>query len=97
MRTRTSFVLVGLFLLHGCGSDKHLPSSNPPEYEPRKVYTAPAVPFQPATVSTTPIELDSLRSKLDSLEPGQKPKGEGRKVPFDLTVIQLFKGVTTPC
>lgn len=79
------------------GGDKHLPSSNPPEYDPKKVYTAPvASPSAPATVAK-PTEMDLLRSKLDSLEMGEKAKGEGRKVPFDPNLLQLFKGVTSPC
>lgn len=79
------------------GGDKHLPSSNPPEYDPKKVYTAPpAPPSAPAKV-VKPTELELLRSKLDSLEVGQKVKGEGKKVPFDPNSLQLFKGVTNPC
>jgi hypothetical protein len=82
------------------GGDKHLPSSNPPEYDPKKVYTAPAAP--PPTPSTSsqhaqPAELEVLRSKLDALEANQKAKGEGEKVPFDPNVLQFFEGVTSPC
>jgi hypothetical protein len=91
-------LLLSLCLTAGCGGgDKHLPSSNPPEYDPKKVYTAPAViPSVPATVSK-PTELDVLRSKLDSLEADRKAKGEGKKIPFDPNLLQLFKGVTSPC
>ncbi len=96
MRTRAGVLLV-IFVIAGCGSEKHLPSSNPPEYDPKKVYTAPAAPSQPATLSTIPTELESLLAKLDSLEASQKQKGEGKKVPFDPNSLQLFKGVTTPC
>ncbi|HEU4501020.1 MAG TPA: hypothetical protein VFR82_05160 [Nitrospira sp.] len=79
------------------GGDKHLPSSNPPEYDPKKVYTAPAAPPSAPAKVVKPTELELLRSKLDSLEVGQKVKGEGKKVPFDPNSLQLFKGVTNPC
>ena len=79
------------------GVDKHLPSSNPPEYDPKKVYTAPAAPPSASATVAKPTELDLLRSKLDSLEIGQKEKGEGKKVPFDPNVLPRFKGVTNPC
>jgi hypothetical protein len=94
MRIRILLILV-LFLTGSCGGgDKHLPSSTPPEYDPKNVYSAPsAAPPQP----TKPTELDLLRSKLDSLEMGPKAKGEGKKVPFDPNLLQLFKGVTSPC
>ena len=79
------------------GGDKHLPSSNPPEYDPKKIYTAPAAPPSAPAKVVKPTELELLRSKLDSLEVGQKVKGEGKKVPFDPNSLQLFKGVTSPC
>jgi hypothetical protein len=96
------FLIVVATMLFGqsCGGgDKHLPSANPPEYDPKKVYTAPTAP--PSAPSTTitpsqPTELERLRSKLDSLETEQKPKG-GKKVPFDPTWLQLFKGTASPC
>lgn len=88
---------VALLTVNCGGGDKHLPSSNPPEYDPKKVYTAPAASLSaPATV-TKPTELDLLRSKLDSLESGAKGKGEGKKVQVDPNSLQLFKGVTNPC
>ncbi len=97
MRCRFLPLLV-LFVTASCsGGDKHLPSSNPPEYDPKKVYTAPAVPpGAPATVAK-PTELDLLRSKLDALEANQKAKGEGKKVSIDQNLLQLFKGVRSPC
>jgi len=96
--TRLFFIFVAALLTTSCGGgDKHLPSLNPPEYDPKKVHTAPAPPpSAPATVAK-PSELDLLRSKLDSLETGQKPKGESKKVPFDPNSLQLFKGVSNPC
>jgi hypothetical protein len=102
-----SFVLARLLLLtlvsllnQSCGSDRHLPSSNPPEYDPKKVYTAPAVPPptpSPSSQHTQPAELDVLRSKLDALEANQNAKGEGKKVPLDPNLLHLFKGTTNPC
>ncbi|MGQ0555648.1 MAG: hypothetical protein ACT4PN_06860 [Nitrospiraceae bacterium] len=86
-----------LLFSYSCSGDKHLPSSNPPEYDPNKIYTAPATPTRPATLSTTPTELDSFRSKLDALEAGQKATGKEKKIPFDSNSLQPFKGVTTPC
>lgn len=92
------FLTVAVLLFSfSCGGNKHLPSSNPPEYDPNKIYTAPAVPTQPATQSTTPTELELLRLKLDSLEASQKATGGGKKVPFDSNSLQPFKRVTTPC
>ncbi len=98
MLTRVLLIALVALLTNSCGGgDKYLPSSNPPEYDPKKVYTMPAAPpSAPATV-TTPTEMDLLRSKLDSLEMGEKAKGEGKKVPFDPNLLQLFKGVTRPC
>jgi len=94
----TRFLPVAALLFSlSCGVDKHLPSSNPPEYDPNKVYTEPAAPSRPATLSTAPTELESLRAKLDSLEADQKAKGEGKKVPFDQNSLQLLKGIRSPC
>jgi len=90
-------MLLVTILLTGCGGDKHLPSSNPPEYDSKKVYTTPAAPpSAPATVAT-PTEFERLKSQLESLEAGQKTKGEGKKVPFDQSLLPSFKGVTSPC
>ena len=56
MKTRVLYVLIILFLNHGCGGgDKHLPSSNPPEYDPNRVYSIPAEPSRERrTVSQAP-------------------------------------------
>jgi hypothetical protein len=101
MQLRIVFVLLVLLLIPGCGGDKHLPSSNPPEYDPKNVYTAPtpspAAPPQAVAQPAKPTELDLLRSKLDALEANQKAKGEGKNVPPDPNLLQLFKGATNPC
>ncbi len=90
-------LLLATILLAGCGGDKHLPSSNPPEYDPKKAYTTPAVPPSgPATVAK-PTEFERLKAQLESLEAGQKPKGEGQKVLFDPNLLPSFKDVTNPC
>lgn len=87
-----------VLLVTSCSSgEKHFPSSNPPEYDPKKVYTVPAASTRSATLSTTPTELESLRSKLDSLEMRSKEKSELKRVPFDSNSLQPFKGVTNPC
>jgi hypothetical protein len=98
MSTRLVLLLSVALLTAGCGGgDKHLPSSNPPEYDPKKVYMTPAAPLSvPATVAT-PTEFERLKSQLESLEASQKPKGEGKKVPFDPNLLPSFKGVTNPC
>ena len=100
MRLRVLLLFI-LFMIGGCGGGgKHLPSSNPPEYDPKKVYTPPTVPpSAPSTPiePTQPTELERLRSTLDLLETSQKAKGGGTKVPFDPNLFQLFKGVTNPC
>jgi len=88
-------------ICYGCsGGDKHLPTSNPPEYDPQKVYTAPTTPPRASSTTITPpqpTELERLRSQLDSLEAGAQAKGEGKKVPFDSSLFQLLKGVRSPC
>ncbi len=97
---RVVLLLSVVLLPVGCGGEKHLPSSNPPEYTSRQAYTAPATaPSVPSTpiAPTQLTELERLRSKLDSLEAGQKTKGEGKKVTFDPNSFPSFKGVTNPC
>jgi hypothetical protein len=90
-------MLLVTILLTSCGGDKHLPSSNPPEYDPKKVYTTPAAPPSAPATLATPTEFDRLKGQLELLEAGQKAKGEGKRVPFNPTSLQLFKRVTTPC
>jgi len=98
MSARVIFLLSVALLTTSCGGgDKHLPSSNPPEYDPSKVYAAPTAPSRPATLSTAPTELESLRSKLDSLEMSSTEKGERKKLPFDSNSLQPFKGAANPC
>lgn len=95
MPTRLVLLLSVALLIASCGGgDKHLPSSNPPEYDPKKVYTAPAAP---PSAPATPTEFERLKSQLELLDAGQKEKGEGKKVPFDPNLLPRFKGVTNPC
>ncbi|MGC4097619.1 MAG: hypothetical protein QM706_10920 [Nitrospira sp.] len=90
--------VTALLFSYSCSGDKHLPSSNPPEYDPKKVYTAPGAPARPATLSTTPTEeLESLQSKLDALAASQKAAGKEKRIPFDSNSLQPFKDVTNPC
>jgi hypothetical protein len=98
MRTRILFVLTILFLNQSCGGDKHLPSSNPPEYDPKKVYTTPSsAPNQPAPQATQPAEPAPPPIQFPSLEPGPNEKGEWRKVPVKPESLQLLKGAKTVC
>lgn len=94
---RLLMVVAAMLFSFNCSGDKHLPSSNPPEYNPTKAYTTPLAPSRTATSSTPSTALESLRSKLDSLEAGQKAKGEGKKIPIDPNSFQLFKDITNPC
>jgi len=94
------FLLCITLLIAGCSGDKHLPSSNPPEYDPNKVYSTPTGPPSAPSTSlkqTQPADLDRLLSKLESLEVSARAKTGGKKVPFDPNSLQLFKGVTNRC
>ena len=98
MPTRSVLLLILMIFMASCGGgDKHLPSSNPPEYDPKKVYTAPTAPPSASVTVATPTDFERLKAQLRSLEASQKPKGEGKKVPFDQSLLPRFKGVTTPC
>ena len=100
MPTRFLLLLSMTLLSYGCGGDNHLPSSNPPEYDPKKVYTAPAAPPSIPSASSRPTqstEFERLKAQLESLEAGQNVRGEGKKIPFDQSSLPRFKGVTNPC
>jgi hypothetical protein len=98
MQIRT-FLLLVMLVAGGCrGDDKHLPSSNPAEYDPKKVYTSPAtaaVPSPPANPAR-PAELQSLESQLQELERAAN-RSEWKKVPFNQDWLQVFQGVNHPC
>ena len=91
--------MVLLFLTQSCsGGDRHLPSSNPPEYDPKKVYGSPSVTQpQPASQPAKSAEPEQPQIELPSLEPGPNEKGEWKKVPVTPESLQLFKGVKRPC
>ncbi|WHZ27324.1 MAG: hypothetical protein OJF51_002121 [Nitrospira sp.] len=100
MSARLIFLLSVTLLTVSCnGGDKHLPSSNPPEYDPPKVnhMPTPAAPSRPPSRPATPAELELLRAKLDSLERSQKEKTEEKSVSLNQGSLQLFKGITSPC
>ena len=87
-------------MMASCGGrDERLPSSNPPEDNPKNVYTTPAVPDTPlpSVQRAKPTELELLRPKLNSLEAGQQTNGEGKKVPFDPNSLHPFKGINNAC
>ena len=93
-------VLLSAALLTGScsGGDKHLPSSNPPEYDPTKLYTSPATPpSAPATLVAKPIEPGPPPIQLPPLEPGRNEKGEWKNVPVSPESLQLFKSVKSSC
>jgi hypothetical protein len=99
MSTRLVLLLSVALLTAGCsGGDKHLPSSNPPEYDPKKVYTTPAVsPSTPVQTSAKPAEPDPPPIQLPPLEPGPNEKGEWKKVSVNPESLQLLKGVKNTC
>jgi hypothetical protein len=92
---RVLIVLATMLFGVSCGGgDKHLPSSNPPEYDPKNVYTAPAAP----TVSIAkPAEQGPPPIQLPPLEPQPNEKGEWKKTPVNPESLQLFKNVKSPC
>jgi hypothetical protein len=97
----TRFLLIAILALvtSSCGGgDKRFPSSNPPEYDPYKVYTAPASqPSPPAVSPAKPAEPDQPPIQLPSLEPGPKEKGAWRKVPLNPESLRPLKGAKTVC
>ncbi|MEQ1679471.1 MAG: hypothetical protein ABL950_02515 [Nitrospira sp.] len=98
MRFRILFFLALLTTAACGGGDKHLPSSNPPEYDPTKLYTAPATPpSAPATSVAKPIDPGPSPIQLPPLEPGPNEKGEWKNVPVSPESLQLFKSVNSPC
>ena len=99
MPTRLLLIAILALLTSSCGGgDKRFPSSNPPEYDPNKVYSAPASqPTQPAASPVKPAEPELPPVQLPSLEPGPNEKGEWKKVPVNPESLQLFKGVKNTC
>ncbi|MEO6308033.1 MAG: hypothetical protein ABIO96_03360 [Nitrospiraceae bacterium] len=98
MRTSV-LLLLSLFLTASCGGgDKHLPSSHPLEYDPKKVYSSPSPRvLQPATEPTQSTVSDEPPIELPSLEPGPNEKGEWRKIPVNPESLQPFKVAKTVC
>lgn len=99
MSTRVLLLLTVALLIASAscgGGDKHLPSSNPPEYDPKKVYTSPSV-SPPAPQSAKSAALEPPPIELPSLEPGPDEKGEWRKMPVKPESFQQLKGVKTVC
>jgi hypothetical protein len=91
MSARVILLLSVMLLPVGCGGEKHLPSSNPPEYDPTKVYTAPATSVvKPVAPGPPPIQLPPL-------EPGPNEKGEWKRAPASPQSLQLFNNVKSPC
>lgn len=71
MKARILWISIIVLLIQGCGGDKHLPSSNPPEYDPSKVQaTQPAIQERardvrphPTTESPTTQSSESRHTK----------------------------------
>ncbi|TKB54022.1 MAG: hypothetical protein E8D50_05300 [Nitrospira sp.] len=80
MQTRVLLIALAALLTTSCGGgDKHLPSSNPPEYDPKKVYSstsstptqsAPqlAKPEPQATPPPPPMDPEALRQALETAD-----------------------------
>lgn len=97
MRFRRLFIFPVLVLTAGCGGDKHLPSSNPPEYDPKKVHTAPAVlPSAPSTSVAPSVESGPPPIQLPPLEPGPNDKGAWKPVRVRPESLKLFND-RNPC
>lgn len=99
MPTRVLLIALAALLTTSCGGgDKHLPSSNPPEYDPNKDYTSPRsrVP-QPATEPARSAVPEEPPIALPSLAPGPDEKGEWRKVPMKLESFHQLKDAKTLC
>lgn len=79
MRTRVLFIALVALLTASCGGgDKHLPSSNPPEYDPKKVYSssasksaAPSQLAAPPQSAIQPAKPEMPRTVMP--EPCEKP------------------------
>lgn len=64
------FLLCVTLLIAGCGGEKHLPSSNPPEYDPNKVYTSqPVIPDRASDISATQVRPRDLAAQSPSPKP----------------------------
>lgn len=99
MSARAIVLLSAALLTVSCGGgDKHLPSANPPEYDPKKVYsTSPALPNAPTAPVAKPTGQTFPPIQLPPLEPGPNEKGEWKKAPVSPESLQLFKSVQSPC
>lgn len=72
-------LLLATILLASCGGDKHLPSSNPPEYDPKQVYLStspasnpsipqPAKPVPQTTPPAPPMDPEALRQAIETAD-----------------------------
>jgi hypothetical protein len=70
MQVRLLLLLLILCVTAGCGGgDKHLPSSNPPEYDPKKVYTTPAASPSAPDVGQPVAPPPSSPAKSPAMDP----------------------------
>ena len=91
-------VLATMLFSVSCSGDKHLPLSNPPEYNPKKAYSTSAVPPSgPAMAVAKSVEQGPPPIQLPPLEPGPNEQGQWKKVRVNPESLQLFKDVKGPC
>jgi hypothetical protein len=85
-------------LTTSCGGDKHLPSPNPPEYDPKKVSLTPAaLPSAPIVSIAKPAETGPPPIQLPPLEPGPDEMGEWKKLPVNPVSLQFLKSAKSHC
>jgi hypothetical protein len=99
MPGRLLILVIVALVTSSCGvGDKHLPSSNPPEYDPKKVHTAPVTPSRaPGATVTKPAEQGPPPIQFPPLEPGPNERGEWKKLPVKPEALQVFKRINSPC
>lgn len=102
-------VFTMLFGLSCCSGDKHLPSSNPPEYDPKKVNTAPSsthTQSAPQSAKAEPLATpppmtpDALRQALENADRTRaildRVAGPGPKGEIQAVLEALMMGEQAP-
>lgn len=87
MDLRLLIVVSAMLLSLSCGGDKHLPSSNPPEYDPKKIYSPPIEPSpraQATTQEAPPAQKSPAPSAQSRPEPRSFPAATATGNPADL-------------
>ncbi|MGB4069571.1 MAG: hypothetical protein WBK08_16205 [Nitrospira sp.] len=87
-----------MIFLTGCSGEKHLPSSNLPEYDPKKASSTPTPsPNVPSASIAKPAEMGPSSIQLPPFEAGPNEKGEWKKVPVRPESLQPFNSIKGPC